>query len=75
MLFSKRQSGVVLIVLLALVLALVTSLALTLVNTRLDAGFVDRWMRSFLIASVAAVPTALLALPALRITVDRLTRR
>jgi hypothetical protein len=66
---------VVLVVLLALVLALVISLALTLVNTRLDAGFMDRWMRSFLIAGVAAVPSALLANPVLKVMVERLTRR
>lgn len=75
MLFSRRQSGVVFIVLLALVVALVISLALTLMNTRLDAGFVDRWMRAFLVAGVAAVPSALLAAPVLRAAVDRFTRR
>ncbi|MFN3292671.1 MAG: adenine deaminase C-terminal domain-containing protein [Gemmobacter sp.] len=56
-------------------MALAVSLALTLASHRLDAGFMDRWMRAFLIALVVAVPTGALVVPVARRVADRLTRR
>lgn len=75
MFLSRRQAGAVFLVLVGAAMALAVSLALTLANHRLDAGFVDRWLRAFLIALVVAVPTGALVVPGARRVADRLTRR
>jgi hypothetical protein len=71
MFLSRRQGNVLFLVLGTLLLAGVVSLTLALWWWRLDAGFLNRWLRAWLIAFVVATPSALLLLPGLRRVVDR----
>jgi len=72
---SRRAANILFVVLMALVMSLVMSFAITLMNTRLDAGFTNRWMRAFLLGWLIATPTALLAFPLIGRMVDAMTAR
>lgn len=71
---SKKYAHVVFIAIMALAMCAVMSLVMTLINSRLDAGFVSRWMRALAIGYVCALPTALLVFPAVQRLVNRISR-
>lgn len=71
---SRRQGDILAVVLLAIVVALAVSLATTAMTMRLGNAFIDRWLQMFVVAAAVAVPTALIALPAVRRLTDRFVR-
>jgi hypothetical protein len=71
---SKRYTNLVFIFLMAGGMSLAMSFVMTIMLSRLDAGFTMRWMRAFLIGYAVAFPTALVIAPAARRLADRICR-
>lgn len=71
---SPRLKPVVFITLMAMAMSVVMSFAMTVLNHKLDAWFVQKWLRACAIAFVVALPTALTLAPILRSVTDRICR-
>lgn len=72
---SRRGANVLFIILMAMGMSLVMSFAMTLLHVRLDSGFVNRWMRAFLLGWLVATPTAFVVVPLVRRVTDALVSR
>jgi hypothetical protein len=55
----------------ALAMGTVMSLVMTAANTGLDAGFLERWLRAWVLGTGIAVPTSLVCAPLVRAGVNR----
>jgi hypothetical protein len=75
MLFPPRYAPLVVSVLMTTYMAGLMTLAITLVNTGLDAGFLGRWAKAFLISWPIAFSLITVGRPLVLRLADRLIRR
>lgn len=71
---TRGQAHVLTIVLIAFSMSGVMSLAMVIVNTGVGGDVVARWIRSWIIAFLIAMPTAAVLIPAVKRFVGRFTR-
>ncbi|MDX2131233.1 MAG: DUF2798 domain-containing protein [Planctomycetota bacterium] len=71
---SRTQANIVSVALIAFTMSGVMSLAMVIVNTGLGGALVGRWMRSWVIAFIIALPVAFIVIPAIRRLVGRFAR-
>lgn len=69
----RRLGPVLFALLMSASLSGVVSASLTAVNTRIDTGFVSRWLHAYSLAWSFAFPAETLVAPRMRALVDRVT--
>ncbi len=73
MFLTRQQGHVLFVVLMATSMSFIMSLAMTALNAPLDAHFMQRWFRSFLVGALVAIPSAMIVVPVMRRIADSLT--
>ena len=69
---KKKYSTILFAIFMALAMSFTISLILTIINTGIVPLFVEKWMRSFAIGFIVALPTSLIFVPIIRRIVDKL---
>lgn len=62
----RRYAPIVFALIMSTLICAVTSSMIVAINTGFDAGFVERWMRSYVMAWAFAFPTVVLLAPQVR---------
>ena len=74
MMFSKKYSNLLFILVMGFGMSLLMTLIITYVNTGMDKGYLIRFLKAWAVGLPIAITTALLVGPILKKLVDKITK-
>jgi hypothetical protein len=72
--FSKKYSSILFILVMGFCMSLFMTLIITYVNTGMDYGYINRFLKAWIVGLPIAITTALLVGPVAKKFVDKITK-